>query len=116
MNKIDRWKHDTPYNQSIFDKTGLKVIKASDIKPPPIEVHFDMNNEGVSYIDIETREGREDYYIELDRIKDDSEILGWVKHLCGKTWMTTWKIQQLINKMQHYNKTLKESKEVECLS
>ena len=102
-------------NEAIFNKTGLKVIKASDIKPPPVEVHFDVT-EGTSYIDIETKEGFDDYYIELDRIKDDSEILGWVNHLCGKTWMTTWKVRQLIDKMQQYNKTLKESEEVECLS
>jgi len=111
MNKMDTWKHDTPYNQAIFDKTGLKVIKASDVKPPPIEVHFDGD-----YIDIETREGYDDYFIELDRIKDDSEILGWINQLCGKTWMTTWKVRQLIDKMQDYNKTLEESKEVKCLS
>ena len=30
--------------------------------------------------------------------------------------MTTWKVRQLIDKMQQYNKTLKESEEVECLS
>ena len=104
------------YNETIFNKTGLKVIKASDIKPPPVEVNFDMNNNGISYIDIETREGYDDYFIELDRIRNDTEILGWVKHLSGKTWMTAWKIQQFINKMQQYNKTLKESEEVECLS
>ena len=115
MNKMETWKHDTPYNQAIFDKTGLKVIKMSDIKPPPSEVHFDVTD-STSYIDIETREGYDDYFIELDRIKDDSEILGWVNHLCGKTWMTTWKVRQLIDKMQQYNKALEESKEVECLS
>ena len=92
------------------------VTKMSDLKPPPVEVHFDMNNNGVSYIDIKTREGYEDYFIELDRIKDDSEILHWVKHLCQKNWMTTWKLQQFINNMQQYNKTFKESEEVECLS
>ena len=115
MTKIETWRDEIPYNEAIFDKTGLKVIKASDIKPPPIEVHFDVTD-STSYIDIETREDREDYFIELDRIKNDSEILGWVNHLCGKTWMTTWKVQQLINKMQDYNKTLDESKEVKCLS
>ena len=52
----------------------------------------------------------------LNRIKNDSEILHWVKHLCGKTWMTTWKLQQFISNMEQYNKTLKESEEVECLS
>ena len=83
------------YNETIFNKTGLKVIKASDIESPPVEVNFDMNNNGISYIDIET---------------------GWVKHLSGKTWMTAWKIQQFINKMQDYNKTLDESEEVKCLS
>ena len=103
------------YNEAIFNKTGLKVIKASDIKPPPVEVHFNVTD-STSYIDIETRKDYDDYFIELDRIKDDSEILGWVNHLCGKTWMTTWKVRQLIDKMQQYNKTLKESEEVECLS
>ena len=95
---------------------GFIVTKMSDIKLPPVEVHFDMNNNGVSYIDIETRKGYEDYFIKLDRIKDDSEILHWVKHLCGKNWMTTWKLQQFINKMEEYNQTLKKSEEVECLS
>jgi len=106
---------EIPYNKEIFEKTGFKVIKMSDIKPPPVEVHFDVTD-STSYIDIETREGYDDYFIELDRIRNDTEILEWVKHLCGKTWMTTGKIQQLINKMQQYNKTLKESEEVECLS
>ena len=74
MNKMETWRDDTPYNQAIFDKTGLKVIKMSDIKPPPSEVHFDITD-STSYIDIETKEGYDDYFIELDRIKDDSEII-----------------------------------------
>tara|TARA_B100000953_G_scaffold289417_1_gene273365 strand:- start:343 stop:636 length:294 start_codon:yes stop_codon:yes gene_type:complete len=90
--------------------------KFSDMKPLPMQVHLDINRDDRSYVDIETREGYEDYFVELDRIKDDSEILHWVNHLCGKNWMTPGKIQDFINTMQGYNKTLRESKEVKCLS
>jgi hypothetical protein len=95
---------------------GFIVTKMSDLTPPPVEVNFDINNNGVSYIDIETRKGYEDYFIDLDRLKDDSEILHWVKHLCQKNWMTTSKLQQFISNIEQYNKTLKESEEVECRS
>ena len=90
--------------------------KMSDIKPTPIEVNLDINNDDKSYIDIKTREGYEDYFVELDRIKDDSEILHWVKHLCGKNWMSPSKIKDFITTMQNYNNDLKDSEEVECLS
>ena len=90
--------------------------KMSDIKPIPIQVNLDINSNDKSYIDIKKREGYEDYFVELDRIKDDTEILHWVKHLSGKTWMTPSKIKDFITTMQDYNKNLKDSEEVECLS
>ena len=74
--------------------------RMSDIKPTPIEVNLDINNDDKSYIDIKTREGYEDYFVELDRIKDDSEILHWVKHLCGKNWMSPSKIKDFITTYQ----------------
>ena len=71
-------------------KVGRRPIyrKMSDIIPAPIEVTLDVNNNDKSYIDIKRCEGYEDYFVELDRIKDDFEILHWVKHLCGKNWMS----------------------------
>ena len=78
--------------------------KMSDIKPTPIEVNLDINNDDKSYIDIKTWDGYEDYFVELDRIKDDSEILHWVKHLCGKTWMTPKKIRDFIITIQDYTR------------
>jgi hypothetical protein len=29
-----------------------------------------------------------DYGIDLDRIRDERDLLNWTLHLCGKTWMT----------------------------
>jgi hypothetical protein len=36
--------------------------------------------------------GGHDYDIELSRIKNQAELLGWVHHLCGKTWMNGHRI------------------------
>ena len=37
--------------------------KMSDIKPTPIEVNLDINNDDKSYIDIKTWDGYEDYFV-----------------------------------------------------
>lgn len=37
------------------------------------------------------------YEIELDRIDTPEKVLGWVAHLCGKTWMDNDKIERFID-------------------
>jgi hypothetical protein len=37
------------------------------------------------------------YAIPLDRAKDYGEIIGWVHHLCEKTWMTPRLIRRFID-------------------
>jgi len=94
---------------------GWKVTTAAELakQPPPPEVIFIT---GDGYIDIETWKGLRFYSIELDRIQDDSAILHWVNHLCIKNWMTVCKLHKFIEKMQTYNKAIKESEEVKCHS
>lgn len=46
--------------------------------------------------DGETRMGDPKYQIPLRRIKTAEEILAWIDHLCGKTWVTTELIDRLI--------------------
>lgn len=45
-----------------------------------------------------------DYPIELSRIKTPKDLLGWVHHLCGKTWMDTAKIRVFVEKVCEYRK------------
>jgi hypothetical protein len=37
-----------------------------------------------------------DYEVDLDRIKTQGQLLGWVSHLCGKIWMTRERIHLFI--------------------
>jgi hypothetical protein len=37
------------------------------------------------------------YEIDLDRIKTERDLLAWVKHLAGKTWMTSERLELFID-------------------
>ncbi len=44
------------------------------------------------------------YHIELARIKSKSDLLGWVLHLCHKTWMTTEYLGEFIERVYKIKK------------
>lgn len=46
-----------------------------------------------------------EYSITLDRIKRPTDILGWVLHLSGKSWMTKERIENFILKCAEANNT-----------
>ena len=94
------------------EQQRARILAILNPPAPPEEIFIT----GDGYIDIETWKGLQFYSIELNRIEDDSAILHWVNQLCGKNWMTVWKINKFIEKMQIYNKTVKESEGIKCLS
>lgn len=55
------------------------------------QVHFTADNKRI----ILTEGG--DYEIDLARCKTENEILHWVQHLCGKTWVTTEMLSHFIS-------------------
>ncbi len=39
------------------------------------------------------------YHIDLARIKSKADLLGWVLHLCNKTWMNTEYLGEFIKRV-----------------
>ena len=46
--------------------------------------------------------GYADYEINLDMIRTESDLLGWIQHLCEKTWMDTDLIREFIETVGIY--------------
>ena len=46
----------------------------------------------------------EKYWIEIDRIKTVHDVVEWIHHLLGKSWITHEMLEQFIEKVYEYRK------------
>jgi len=69
-------------SRQIFVRDGAIII---DVKRIMAELHPEGPARG------------DDYNVELSRCKDYGQVIGWVHHLCGKTWMSPERIRKFID-------------------
>ncbi len=47
--------------------------------------------------------GRHGYRVDLDRVQNAADLLGWIEHLCEKTWLKPRHIRELIRHVEQQN-------------
>ena len=73
---------------------GPVVTRMSDVKPaaPATRLHRRTLELGL----IRERDGKEVYFVDLERCDTPEKLLSWCLHLCGKSFVTRRHIKELI--------------------
>ena len=64
-----------------------RIICAADIQPTDFSKLVERVDGGIRF-HITTGNGPTEYDVPLDRCRTRTQILGWIRHLAGKQWMT----------------------------
>lgn len=102
MNYINRSNLEDEYMmQRGRAEPAWEVLRVSDLQK-----RWELRDEHMNRVFIHNKRNRTlticlsyPYEIDLDRITSHASVLGWVDHLCSKTWMDTDHLGEFIKRV-----------------
>ena len=78
------------------------LVALADLEPAQPVTRLHPATREVGFI----RNGREVYFVDLDRADTAGKVLGWILQLTGKTWITPGHVREFVQHVQRENRIM----------